>query len=325
MRSVLFVINDLRTLTPNQSTAELIAACAQRVAAWVTPTTGFAVTPHGIRVAAWRGGPATEGALERMRATPPTELTLGDLDAVWVRTNPGRALRPPTALLQMLMQVADAGVVVRNTPSGLVRAASKLHLGTLPFGTVPRTWTTEDPTLLGAFLDELGGPAVVKPALGTRGAGVVQVSPEAPNRDEVLAEAVANGPALLQDYLPDAPSGDVRIHVVDGELLEVDGHPCAVRRVPAAGEWRSNVALGGSPQRAALTAVHRDLVAQVGPLLVQQGLWHVGLDVVGDKVVECNVFSPGGLGDASRFEGVDFTTALVDRFLASLRVDLAPT
>ena len=123
----------------------------------------------------------------------------------------------------------DAGVSVRNAPSGLVRASSKLYLGTLPAGTVPRTGSSEDPERLSSFLDELGGPAVVKPSLGTRGNGVVRVSPSTSNREVILERAVLKGPALLQDYQPDAPDGDVRIGVVGGRLLELDGKPCAVR------------------------------------------------------------------------------------------------
>ena len=142
-----------------------------------------------------------------------------------------------------------------------------------------------------------------------------RVSPDHPDRARILQRAVANGPALLQDYIPAAPEGDVRIHVVGGALLERDGQACAVRRVPAQGEWRSNVALGGRPTPATLTPAQRALVTQVSPILREQGLWHVGLDVVGDQIVECNVFSPGGLQDAGAFAGVDFVAEVVERFL----------
>ncbi|MFT7521717.1 MAG: glutathione synthase, partial [Kiritimatiellia bacterium] len=136
--------------------------------------------------------------------------------------------------------------------------------------------------------------------------------------EQALNIATEGGPALLQDYLSDAPSGDVRIHVVDGELLQIDGRPCAVRRVPGEGEWRSNVALGGRATRPELSEAQRALVKRVGPILARQGLWHVGLDVVGDKIVECNVFSAGGIGDASRFAERDFARELVSRFLANI-------
>jgi glutathione synthase len=159
---------------------------------------------------------------------------------------------------------------------------------------------------------------VVKPATGTRGTGVLRMTPSTPDRAELLADSVAEGHALLQTYLPEAPEGDIRIHVIDGELLVVDGKECAVRRVPGKGEWRSNVALGGHAAPAALDDAHRALVRTVGPLLRAHGLWHVGLDVVGHKVVECNVFSPGGLRDAESFTQARFRAALVERFVAAL-------
>jgi glutathione synthase len=318
MTELLFVVNDLATLKPDQSTAGLMAeAEAQGAHTWVCDDRAFACTPSGIAVACrrWPGGaPAT--AVPALRAADPVERPADSFSHVWVRTNPGRATHTSDAWLQLLFQVADAGVVVRNAPSGLLRASSKLHLSSLPAGTVPPTWSSDDPARRGRYLDELGGPAVVKPALGTRGSGVVRLSPDHPDREALLEAATASGPALLQGYLTAAPEGDVRIHVVDGALLELDGRACAVRRIPGPGEWRSNVFLGGSPARAELGEAHRALVARVGPLLRDQGLWHVGLDVVGNHVVECNVYSPGGLGDAERFAERPFTAELVQRFLA---------
>jgi glutathione synthase len=145
----------------------------------------------------------------------------------------------------------------------------------------------------------------------------VRVGPDADDLDRCLSEATASGPALLQEYVPDAPAGDVRVHVVGGALLEVDGAAAVVRRVPGQGEWRSNVALGGVPTAESASGPLRRLVQRVGPTLVRHGLWHVGLDVVGDRIVECNVFSPGGLGDIERFTGVDFCAPLVRRFVAT--------
>jgi glutathione synthase len=321
MRDLLFVVNELTGLTAIQTTAEFIAeAHRQGHRCWVTPWTGLSLTPRGLSVAAsaWPGGPASEEVLSTLRAAPWRERAASSFDAIWVRTNPGRATRPGMGWLQLLFQLEDQGIVIRNSPAGLLRAASKLHLGSLPVDTIARTWSSEDPERLGRFLDELAGPAVVKPAMGTRGSGVTRIWPDSANRAAILAEATRDGPALLQDYLPEAPAGDVRIHVVAGELLEADGQACAVLRVPGEGEWRSNVALGGTPTRTVLTGEQRALVRRVGPVLAAQGLWHAGLDVVGDKIVECNVFSPGGIGDASRFTGVDFARLLVSRFVESL-------
>lgn len=315
MRSVLFVINELETLQPTQSTAALIAALADAGhTAWVCGTDELSLSPGGVVALARRWS----GSVSATRSAPRAAVPAGDLDAVWVRTNPGRSTSGQ-AWIQLLFQLEDAGVHVRNAPSGLLRAASKLHLGSLPPQAVPPTWASSDPAWLGGVLDAQGQTMVLKPALGTRGAGVVRLQPGAPGQAAQLAAATASGPALLQAYIPDAPAGDIRLHVVAGELFEVDGEVCAVARVPASGEWRSNVALGGTPTRAAVSDAHRALVASVGPVLRAHGLWHVGLDVVGGLVVECNVFSPGGLTDAAAFTGAPFVAALVERFLSTLR------
>ena len=233
MHELLFVVNALDELTVSQTTAELVAeASRQGHRCWVTPWTGLSVTPNGVsaEVYAWPGGPLSAAALEAFAASPWTERGARSFDAVWVRTNPGRATRPSQGWRQLLFQLEDQGIVVRNSPVGLLRAASKLHLGSLPADTIPRTWSSEDPIRLGRFLDELAGPAVLKPAIGTRGSGVVRIWPDSENREQVLLHATENGPALLQDYIAEAPEGDVRIQVVGGELLELDGCACAVRR-----------------------------------------------------------------------------------------------
>lgn len=314
MRSVLFVVNDLETLKPVQSTAALIAALSEAGhTAWVCGTAELSLTPDGVVALARRWAGSVPATQEAAREVVPSSA----LDGVWVRTNPGRSVASP-AWIQLLFQIADAGVCVRNDPAGLLRAASKLHLGSMPPGTVPKTWASSDPAWLGSVLDAQGEMMVLKPALGTRGEGVVRLRPDAPDRDALLSAATKNGPALLQGYLTDAPAGDIRLHVVNGELFEIDGAVCAVARVPASGEWRSNVALGGTPSPATISAAHRELIETVGPVLRAHGLWHVGLDVVGDRIVECNVFSPGGLTDAALFGGAPFVEALVERYLDAL-------
>lgn len=313
---VLFLINALSQV-PGDSTRALIDATARQATCWVGDPAGLRWTPSGIEVAAV---PVPEGAqlsaaLDCPRAVKPAS----ELSAVWVRLNPGRA--PPGSLdgvSEALLALEASGGRVRNRASGLVRAASKLYLGTLPAGTVPATWSGRDPGFLLERVQSDAGPWVVKPATGTRGEGVRLVKRGDEGLESMLDELVARGPVLVQAYVPEAPQGDVRVHVVGGVPLEVDGRAAVVRRVPASGEWRSNVALGGRPEPATLTESVRGLVAQVGPQLCADGLWHVGLDVVGDRIVECNVYSPGGLVDAEHHTGAPFVEALVAAFTSEL-------
>ncbi|MBN2800170.1 MAG: hypothetical protein JXX28_13605 [Deltaproteobacteria bacterium] len=315
MAELLVVVNELATLEPTQSTAALIGALAvQGHAVWVCGVGDLSGTPTGLQVRArrWAGG------VDALRAALPRALPARSLDGVWVRINPGRYRGSALAALQGLAQLADVGLPVRNAPAGLLSAASKTWLSLLPPETVPATWHSADPEVLAGFLDALGGPAVLKPASGTRGGGVVRVRPGEPGLSALLAAAVREGPALIQAYLPEAPEGDTRVHLVDGALFEVGGAACAARRLPGPGEWRSNVALGGRAAPAELTSAHLALVEAVGPALRGAGLWHVGLDVVGGKIVECNVFSPGGLGEAEAFTGAPFIDALARRFAETL-------
>ena len=317
MGDVLFLVNAVDQATADQSTAGLVAAMSRRRPTWVTEIRGLRHTPGGLRVAAHQVGPTSDlhDVVRALRSSPAVR-DIDKFDGVWVRLNPGRmATAGMVGVLETLVQVEDAGVVVRNAAKGLLRAASKLYLASLPPETVARTWSSRDPMFLRGCVAALDGPSVVKPAIGSRGGDVHLVSPDEAGLDVLLDRLVQQGPVLLQEYLPDAQEGDLRVHLVDGELLEVNGSPAAVRRRPAPGEWRSNVALGGTPAPGDLSPAQRRLVQRVGPLLRSHGLWHVGLDVVGNRVVECNVFSPGGLGDASRFAGTSFEDRVVDRFL----------
>ena len=310
MAEILFVVNDFATLDPAQSTFHLIDTAhrgGHRV--WVAQADDLDGAPGGV-IAAARPAAALDA--------PPTRVDVTGLDGVWVRTNPGRASGRGGSLMELLLQAADAGVPVRNHPMGLVRAASKLYLSCLPAATVPTTYSSASVGRLRDHLAALGGAGVVKPATGTRGQGTARVTLAQPDLDAVLAAATSGGPAVLQAYVDEAPEGDVRVHVVDGELLEVDGAAAVVRRVPAEGEWRSNVALGGQPVPAVADERIRGIVAQVGPTLRAHGLWHVGLDVVGERIVECNVFSPGGLTDIEVFTQTAFVGPLVERFVRSV-------
>jgi len=332
--SVLFVVNELHQVSAGQTTAALLRATASLLRSdavergdatvpghvWVTTPRGFGRTPDGVVADAWPVAPATddEALLAQLRSSGrPRRVAQAQLDAVWVRTNPGRDPREHRPMYELLHQAADAGVVVRNSPVGLQRAATKRYLGSLPAHTVPPTWIDADPARLRDALATIGR-GVLKPPSGTRGQDVRQVHIDDPDLDDVLARATVGGDAVLQAFVPEAPAGDLRVHVVDGELLRSGGADAVVRRVPASGEWRSNVALGGIATAASADATVQALVDAVGPTLRDHGLWHVGLDIVGDRIVECNVFSPGGLGDIEAFTGCDFVHPLVQRFVAGL-------
>jgi len=318
MDRVLFLLNALDEAKPDQTTAGLIAAMSRRVATSVADVRGIRHAKKGLTLAAHDLSALEAPHVPDALRAPPRVRPARDFDAVWVRLNPGRMnATGMVGVLETLAQLEDLGVRVRNTAMGLLRAASKLYLTSLPTETVATTWASRDPEHLRACIAQLDGLAVVKPAIGTRGGEVHRVTSETEGLDALLVRLAAAGPVLVQEYLPEAPAGDLRVHLIGGRLLTVDGRPAIVRRRPAAGEWRSNVALGGQALPGELTDAQRLTLGLVGPVLVRHGLWHVGLDVVGSRVVECNVFSPGGLPEAGQFEGVDFVEEVVRRFVSA--------
>jgi glutathione synthase len=121
-----------------------------------------------------------------------------------------------------------------------------------------------------------------------------------------------DGYAIVQEYLPAAAKGDIRLFVMNGRPLMHEGKIAAFRRVSKKGDMRSNLHAGGSIVKAQIDDNALELAEMVRPKLVRDGMFLVGLDIVKDKLMEINVFSPGGLGSAHKFEKVPFTKGVID-------------
>ena len=127
-----------------------------------------------------------------------------------------------------------------------------------------------------------------------------------------LDAVLRDGYCVVQEYLPAAAEGDVRLFVMNGRPLMHDGKFAAFRRVNKSGDARSNMHSGGESVPAEVTDKMLRMVEIVRPKLVHDGMFLVGLDIVEDKLIEINVFSPGGLGSSSHFAGVDFTQIVIE-------------
>jgi len=254
-------------------------------------------------------------ALSALAQTDPVTVRDTELDAILIRTNPGRdkergALHEATLNLCRLAQ--SHGVAVLNDPDALPRASDKLYLSYLPEALRPRMVVTRDAARIRAFVEEEKERSVLKPLFGTQGRGVFRVSAGGPNLGALIEVLTSDGYVIAQQYLRRAPEGDTRVVIVDGAPLEIDGKICAVKRLPAGKEFRSNIHLGGRAEPAEPTPHLVRAAGQIGEVLAEHGIWMAGVDLVGTKAVEVNVRSPGGLTDASRFEAVDFVGAAVD-------------
>lgn len=131
------------------------------------------------------------------------------------------------------------------------------------------------------------------------------------NLNQIIEAVTRDGYAIAQEFLPDAKKGDTRFFLMNGQPLVVAGKYCAFRRIAAKGDVRSNLHAGGKLAKAVITDEMLELAEVVRPRLVQDGMFLVGLDIVGSKLMEINVFSPGGLGSAQKFEKADFASAVI--------------
>lgn len=251
---------------------------------------------------------------------PTQRRGLEDHDAIAIRTSPGRDIGRGFAhegLLRWTELVADAPTFVFNDPTALRRAGTKDFLAQLPIGTRPEMLVSRDVDEILSFLGEREIAAVVKPLLGTRGTDVYRIDPsQLDNARMIVQSVVRNDFALVQDYVREAPQGDTRVVMVEGRVLDVDGELAAVRRVPQPGEFRSNVHLGATPQPADLNAAQLETLEAIGPVLRQHDMFLVGVDLVGDQVIELNVYATGGLTDAGQFTGKDFVSEVIARLEA---------
>jgi glutathione synthase len=163
------------------------------------------------------------------------------------------------------------------------------------------------------FVEEQGGRAVIKPLQGSGGTNVFVVQPSDEGNLNQMIEAVSrDGYVIAQEYLPAAAEGDTRLFLMNGLPLVVDGKYAAFRRISAEGDARSNVHAGGKTARAEVNDEMLEIAKVVRPRLERDGMFLVGLDIAGDKLLEINVFSPGGLGTAASLEEVDFTAAVIE-------------
>jgi glutathione synthase len=223
-------------------------------------------------------------------------LELARLDAVLIRKDPPFD-QDYLFLTQQLDLVKDRVLVV-NDPRGVRDANEKLFAFQF-VEHMPRSLVTADPAEVLAFVDTVGGRAVLKPLDGAGGSGVVVLSTTDPNSRSLADIWTREGKklTLVQEYQPAVRIGDKRVIVLDGEPLG------AILRVPRADDVRANIHAGGRVEASDLTPAESRLVLALAPKLREHGLWFVGLDLIGERLIEVNVTSPTGIQELARFAG----------------------
>lgn len=243
-------------------------------------------------------------------------LDLGELDVLLLRNDPSIDAkdRPwaQTAGILFGHLASMRGVIVLNDPRNLAHAINKTYLETFPEQVRPKTCISRDIEEIKAFIKEQQDKVVIKPLQGSGGQSVFLINEnERANVNQMIEAVVRDGYCIAQEYLPGAAEGDVRLFVMNGRPLEVEGKFAAFRRVNKSGDARNNMHSGGESVPTKVTPQMLELVELVRPKLVRDGMFLVGLDIVDDKLIEINVFSPGGLGSAANHTGVDFAEFVI--------------
>jgi glutathione synthase len=252
-----------------------------------------------------------EEMIERLRKTNKQRIEMSDVDVLWLRFDPTLDMlnRPWAAAmgLQFAQLIKRMGRMVINDPDNLIQASNKLYLEDFPKSVRPKTLVTRMYSDVQQFLKEQDDKIILKPLKGSGGKNVFMITPEEHHNLKQTVEVIArDGYVIAQEYLPEAAKGDIRFFLLDGKPICLDGKYAAVQRVQKEGEIRSNIHQGAHAQIATLNDKTIELVGLVADKLIQDNMYLVGLDIVGDKIMEVNVFSPGALGLASELNKVDF-------------------
>jgi glutathione synthase len=171
---------------------------------------------------------------------------------------------------------------------------------------------TRDPDAIERFVAKVGR-CVVKPVYGAKGRNVFMIKDEGETNLAQITEAVLqDGYALVQEFVDGGEDGDARIFLLEGQILERDGKLAAFRRVPTGNDPRANISVGGRSVPLEIGDAERGIVEAMSNKLVADGMYFVGIDVIGDKVVEINAESAGGMQSAERLYGIDVCPTVIE-------------
>jgi glutathione synthase len=233
------------------------------------------------------------------------------VDAVFQRVDPPVDAAYITAT--QLLELCTRALVV-NDPRAILAFNEKIF--TIRYSDLmPETIVTRHASELRDFQAKMGGRIIVKPLDGKGGEGIFQLLEGDPNVGSILEQATAFDTrwSMGQQFVPEVSEGDKRILLLEGQVLG------AVLRVPAEGDVRANLHVGGTPARSELDDADRKIVERIAPELRATGLFLVGIDVIGGKLTEINVTSPTGMQEINRLDGVQLETRVIERLEEKLR------
>ena len=318
-----FLVNDVDTEIDEYTTTRLARAAAR--SGHETWYVGVGDLEFGssdglfaarARAARWKSEDTLASFMEGIKSRDTERIVMDELDALVLRNESIDDLqeRPWASPMGVVFgqMLAERGVTVVNDPNTLHRATSKLYLEEFPEKIRPRSLVTRDPEAIERFVAKVGH-SVVKPLYGAKGRNVFMIEDaDEANLAQITEAVLLDGYALVQEFVDCAEDGDIRIFLLEGQILERDGQLAAFRRVPTGNDPRANISTGGRSVPLEIGDVERGIVEAMSKKLVADGMYFVGIDVIGDKVVEINADSPGGMQSVEWLYEIDVCPTVIE-------------
>ena len=321
---IAFFINDLEREHPGYTTTVLAHQAAERGhrVCYLTPS-DFILRPDDSLSAHARFLPKRKykdrkDFFDTLNSTKSKiePVDMAEVDVLMLRNDPSIDSETPWAMEVGILfgrEAAKRGVIVLNDPDSLGRAINKLYFQSFPVEARAETLITRHEADIKAFAKAHNGNIILKPLQGSGGTGVFKVDTGSKSNINQMIEAIGrDGYIIAQAYVTAAKKGDIRLFLMNGHPLQIDGKYAALRRVASKDDIRSNIHAGGTAEAVEVGKTELEVAELIRPKLVADGMFLVGIDIVGDKILEVNVFSPGNLKSCSDLVGVDFSVPILE-------------
>jgi glutathione synthase len=319
---IAFVVNRIETEDSDYATSTLATAAIQRGHdVYVTEVGDLTYLENGhisflaIKVSDGKVKNVTNYLkLLHSTDTPMVKVTSEELDVIFLRNNPCEDYgdRPWATTAGMIFgQIAlTKGVLVVNDPFIMMTSFNKMYFQHFPEEVRPKTIITRDADEIKEFYKQQKEKIILKPLQGSGGKDVFLID-SSTNMNQIVETISRYDFIIAQEYLPAAKEGDIRVIMMNGKILTVKGKPAMLHRVNKTDDIRSNISVGGTGKKAQVTEDILRLCNIIGPKLKADGMFLVGVDIVGNKIMELNLESPGGLVSMEKLENEKFSAQVI--------------
>lgn len=319
-----FFINDIETEKPGFTALHLAMTAVNRNhEVWII-SSGDLAYDVDEKIHAWARSTnkkkykSTEVYLKDLKSPQGIRerITVDDLDILMLRSQSAREGEhltwSKTAGINFGNVALRSGVIVLNDPGALAGALDKMYVRNLPQHILPKTLISCNPDEIKKFVEDVGGVAVLKGFQGSSSQAVFLVTlKNRGNLNQMIDAIVNHGYAIVQEYLPSAEQGSIRMFLLNGEPLRHKGKVAAFQWVRTEGGMRRDIHSPGSTEPVKLIDIHYQIAEAVRPRLVQDGMFLVGINIIGDKLIDIDAFNPDGLITAQSYEKANFSEAVI--------------